>query len=207
MENSKIVDNDDIINVVESKNEIYFNASINAKNISTLINKLLNLQEKILKKTKGIKRKLADEEDTDIVKIKIEPMPIKLYITSDGGLVYQVFNAIDTINNMTVPVNTICLGMVASAGTLLSLAGKKRFITENSFMHIHEIRSGCWGKYSVMKEHIENSKNLMEHIKKYYIKKTKMTEDEIETQLKQDNTWDAETCLTKGLVDEIIKFT
>ena len=71
--------------------------------------------------------------------IKIEPKPITLYITSNGGYVYQVFSTIDTIRGMKIPVNTVCKGFVASAGTLLSLAGKKRLITESSYMLIHEI--------------------------------------------------------------------
>jgi ATP-dependent Clp protease protease subunit len=116
-----------------------------------------------------------------------------------------VFSLIDTIQNLRVPVHTICKGFVASAGTLLSLAGKKRYITENSYMLIHELRAGTWGKYSHMLESIENSKQLMEHIKSYYITRTKLTSAELEEQLKRDVTWNAQTCLEKGLVDEIIK--
>ena len=119
---------------------------------------------------------------------------------------YQVFSAIDTIQGLKVPVHTICKGFVASAATLLSLAGKKRYITENSFMLIHELRMGAWGKFSYMTESIENSKQLMEHIKTYYVNRTKIDIDELEEQLKKDVTWNAETCLEKGLVDEIIMF-
>ena len=107
---------------------------------------------------------------------------------------------------MKVPVHTICKGFVASAGTLLSLAGNKRYITENSFMLIHELRSGTWGKFTHMVESVENSKQLMEHIKSYYLKYTKMTAEELDEQLKKDITWNAEMCLEKGLVHKIIKF-
>jgi ATP-dependent Clp protease protease subunit len=164
-----------------------------------------------VKKTKIIKRKLSEIEDEkdDIlraVNISIEPQPIKLFITSNGGLVYQVFLAIDTIQGLKVPVHTYCQGIVASAGTLLSLSGKRRFITENSYMLIHEIRSGTWGKFTHICESLENSKQLMDHIKDYYVKRTKITAEELDEQLKKDVTWNAKTCLEKGLVDEIIKF-
>ncbi len=46
----------------------------------------------------------------------------------------------------------------------------------------------------------------MDHIKSYYIKKTTITSEELEEQLKKDVTWNAEKCLEKGFVDEIIKF-
>ncbi len=202
---------EDHISVNESTNEIHFNASINSKSISTLITKLLHMEEQILKKTKTLKRKIDKlEEDKDdiscVIKISVEPQPIKLFITSHGGLVYQVFSAIDTIQGLKVPVHTYCQGIVASAGTLLSLAGKRRFITENSYMLIHEIRAGTWGKFTHMCESMENSKQLMDHIKEYYVKRTKLTADELDEQLKKDVTWNAKTCLEKGLVDEIIQF-
>jgi ATP-dependent Clp protease protease subunit len=202
---------EEYINVIESSNEIHFNSPINTKSISTLISKLLNLEEKILKKTKSIKRKFSEMEDEkeDIFKgvnISVVPQPIKLFITTNGGLVYQVFSAIDTIQGLRVPVHTYCQGIVASAGTLLSLAGKRRFITENSYMLIHEIRSGTWGKFTHMCESMENSKQLMDHIKEFYVKRTKLTSEELDEQLKKDVTWNAKTCLEKGLVDEIIEF-
>ncbi len=202
---------EEYITVNETLNEIHFNAPVNAKSISTLISKLKHLEDKIIKKTKNLKRKFTELEDekedlTNLVTVTIEPNPIKLFINSHGGLVYQVFSAIDTIQGLKVPVHTYCQGIVASAGTLLSLAGKRRFITENSYMLIHEIRSGTWGKFTHMCESMENSKQLMDHIKEYYVKRTKLTMEELEEQLKKDVTWNAKTCLEKGLVDEIINF-
>jgi ATP-dependent protease ClpP protease subunit len=209
------------ITLNEYNNSINFNAGINSKTMSLLIDKLLYLEEKILKKQKSLKRKFKelkynDREDKDKNKddsdsfenqfeIKIEPKPITLYITSNGGYVYQVFSAIDTIKSMKIPVHTICKGFVASAGTLLSLAGKKKYITENSYMLIHELRSGHWGKYTHLLESFNNSKELMEHIKSYYLERTKMTSEELDEQLKKDVCWNAQICLEKGLVDEIIK--
>jgi ATP-dependent Clp endopeptidase proteolytic subunit ClpP len=216
--------NSETVNIDMDTNSIYFNAGINPKTMSNLIDKLLKLEKKILNKKKSLKRKFKkikkddnksdkDDKDSDSENsiseqfdIKIEAKPIRLYITSNGGYVYQVFSAIDTILNLKVPVHTICKGFVASAGTLLSIAGEKRFITENSYMLIHELRAGSWGKFTHLSESFENSKQLMEHIKNYYIKRTKLTAEELEVQLKKDLSWNAEMCLEKGLVDEIIKF-
>jgi ATP-dependent protease ClpP protease subunit len=105
---------------------------------------------------------------------------------------------------MIVPVHTYVKGFAASAATLLSLAGKRRFITENSYMLIHELRSGSWGKYSQLKEAFDNSTVLNDHIKNYYIKNTKLTKEELDEQMKQDVIWTPEKCLEKGLVDEIL---
>lgn len=207
--NSSSNDLDNII-VNEYSNSIYFNAGVNPKTMSTLIDKLLMLENKTLKKQKKLKRKISDlnkddEDNEDLFDIKLEPKPITLYITSNGGYVYQVFAAIDTIKKLKIPVHTVCKGFVASAGTLLSLAGKKRFITENSYMLIHELRSGHWGKFTHLSESYDNCKQLMDHIKSYYVSNTKITAEELEEQLKKDVSWNAQMCLNKGLVDEIIK--
>jgi len=211
-------DGQDSINIDEQTNSIYFNSGITPKSMSSLIEKLLSMEQKILRKQKTLKRKFDQvkksdkdkdsefEEYDEQFEVKIEPKPINLYITSNGGLVYQVFGAIDTIRGMKVPVNTICKGFVASAGTLLSLAGKKRYITESSYMLIHELRAGHWGKFTHLSESLDNSKQLMEHIKSYYLAKTKLTSEELDEQLKKDVSWNAQMCLEKGLVDEIIKY-
>lgn len=218
-------DGDYSINIDEQTNSIYFNAGITPRTMSELTQKLLSMEKKILRKQKNLKRKIDEVKKTDKdskdtkdksgtesedyeeqFEIKVEPKPINLYITSNGGLVYQVFGAIDTIRGMKVPVHTICKGFVASAGTLLSLAGKKRYITESSYMLIHELRAGHWGKFTHLSESLDNSKQLMEHIKNWYLSRTKMTAEELEEQLKKDVSWNAQMCLEKGLVDEIIKY-
>lgn len=203
---------DGTIYVNNDLHEIHFNAGINEESISKLIEDLIVMENKINSKKRTLKRKVREfEKSIDNVDtiynfdIDVKPKAIKLFITSPGGLIYQVFSAIDTIKNMTVPVHTICKGIVASAGTLLSLAGSRRYITENSYMLIHELRSCSWGKYSYLKDQMENSTNLMEHLKKYYIENTKLTTDELDTILKKDLTWNAQKCLETGLVDEIIK--
>jgi ATP-dependent Clp endopeptidase proteolytic subunit ClpP len=196
------------ISTREETNDIYFNGKINNKSMPALIKELTNMEQKINKKIKKIKKKVADleksDDDNDFCEIKVTAQPIKLHITTYGGTVYDVFTVIDTIKNMKVDVHTICKGIVASAGTLLSLAGKKRYITENSYMLIHEVRSGMWGKFSDIKEEYENITELMEHLKKYYVKNTKITEEELVEQLRKDTMWNSQKCLEKGLVDEIL---
>ena len=196
------------ISTTEETNEIFFNGKINNKSMPALIKELTNMEQKINKRIKKIKKRIDEieksEDYDDCCEIQIKAQPIKLHITTYGGTVYDVFTAIDTIKNMKVDVHTICKGIVASAGTLLSLAGKRRYITENSYMLVHEVRSGMWGKFSDLKEEYENVSELMEHLKKYYVKNTKMTEEEIVEQLRKDTMWNAQTCLEKGLVDEIL---
>lgn len=189
-------------------NEIYFNGPINYISMTNLIEELNKLQDKIIKESKVLKRKFADmtkdEDESKYCFVKIKYKPIKLYISSHGGSVYEVLGAFDSIRSMLVPVHTICKGFVASAGTILSLAGTKRFITQNSYMLIHQLRSGMWGKYEELNDDFENCKTLMKHLKKIYVENTNLKENELDDILKKDISWSAEICLEKGLVHEII---
>lgn len=211
----------EIIDVKEKSCTIYFNSAITANSMSKLVLALHRLEDKILKQNKRLKRKIkelsksynkndknnrydSDDDEDDYDRITIEPKEINLYITSYGGYLYQVFTTIDFIKNLKVPVHTICTGIVASAGTLLSLAGSRRSITKNSYMLIHELRGGSWGKFSGLSDSFQNQQQLMDHIINYYVENTKITREELEEQLKKDITWNADICLDKGLVNEII---
>ncbi len=76
------MEKEDFINVNETNYEIHFNAGINHKSVSTLIEKLLMLEEKILKKNKKAKRKFSGNEKGDEeenFKINVNPSALKLY--------------------------------------------------------------------------------------------------------------------------------
>ena len=135
--------------------------------------------------------------------IRVEPIPILLHLTTHGGIVHAAFSIVDCIRSLKVPVHTIITGYVASAGTLISLAGTKRIITPNSFMMIHEIRSGFWGRYSDARVEHENLTKLMEHVTRYYLERTKLTREKLTEMLRVDTDLTATESLELGLVDSI----
>lgn len=171
-------------------NHIYFNDDITTESAFELCKELRNMETKI---------------KTLSVSLNIEKQPIYLHITTDGGLVYSAFSIIDCIKSLSIPVYTIIDGFVASAGTLISLAGEKRYMCENAYMLIHELRGGIWGKMSEMDEEYTNSKKIMEHIKRIYADNTKIKKKELDGILKKDLIWDVKECIEKGLIQEIYK--
>jgi len=136
--------------------------------------------------------------------LEVPEIHVNLYINSYGGSVFAGFSSVDYIKNSKVPVNTIIDGCAASAATLMSVVGDKRFMREHSFMLIHQLSSGMWGKYEDMKDDLENCDLLMKTIKTIYDEHTKIPKRQLEEILKRDLWWDAKTCLKYGLVDEII---
>jgi len=133
------------------------------------------------------------------------PLPyIYLHINSYGGSIFAGLSTLDTIRNTSCEVITIIEGCAASAGTMISVVGKERWIHRHSYMLIHQLSSSSWGKYSELVDDMENNKKLMEMINKLYKEYTKVPVSKLEEILKHDLWWNAEKCLEYGLVDKIL---
>lgn len=130
--------------------------------------------------------------------------PIQLFINSEGGEVFSAFSAVDRIKSSVVPVHSYVEGFCASAATLLSVCAHKRYIRQNGFMLIHQVRSGMWGTFAEFEDEIENLELIMKYIKQIYLANTQIVESDLTEILKHDTYLNAEECVKYGLVDEII---
>jgi ATP-dependent protease ClpP protease subunit len=131
---------------------------------------------------------------------------IHLHINSGGGCAFSGLAGASHILNSMIPVYTYVEGSAASAATILSCVGAKRFITEHSFMLIHQISTGVWGTYENLTDEKESMDSLMEMISSIYLKHTKMKKKQLKALLKRDLWLNPEKCLEHGLIDEIIKY-
>ena len=128
---------------------------------------------------------------------------IHLHLNTGGGSIYAAFAIIDTIRNLKASVYTYVEGYCASAGTLISSIGKKRYIGTYSQMLIHQLSGDMYGKFSEMEDQMFNSTALMKTLKAYYKKHTKLPMKTLDELLSKDISLTAEQCLQYGLVDEI----
>lgn len=174
--------------VYSSANHLYFNDDITYETAFNLNKELRTLDQKL--------RLVAIAQGT-------EPQPIYLHITTDGGCIHGAFSVVDCIQSLKTPVYTVADGFVASAGTLITLAGEKRYIMPNAYMLIHELRSGVWGKMSSIDEEYSNLKKVMTHITDYYHKRTAMSKKDLEKILVKDFIWNAQESINRGLVHEV----
>lgn len=175
-------------NVYSFMNHVYFNDEITNESVFALNKELRQVENKL--------RLVASTHG-------MQPGPIYLHLTTDGGSIHAAFSAVDCIQGMGIPVHTVVDGFVASAGTLISLSGKKRYIRPNAYMLIHELRSGVWGKMSSIEEEVENLKKVMDHIHTFYLENTKLTKKQLEKILTKDVIWTANECIAKGVADEL----
>ena len=171
------------------ENKIYFYANVNRESVVELNKKVGEIESKSLT--------LANNLD-------INPPSIKILINSGGGSITAGISSMDTILRCKVPVETYVDGFCASAATFISVVGKKRFMSRNSYMLIHQLSSSLWGKYSEIEDEKKNLDLMMETIKNVYKEYTKVPMKKLDEILKHDLLWDANTCLKYRLIDEVI---
>lgn len=177
--------------VQTEQNRIYFYTEVGRKAVLELNRTITELDTEIV-------------EESNRYGVKEYPS-IKLYISSFGGSVFDAFGAIDYIRNTKAPVHSIIDGYAASAATLMSVCAKKRFINKNAFMLIHQLSGMNYGTYEQMKDDNKNNERLMELIRNIYAQYTEIPKKKLNEILKRDLWFDAETCLSYGLVDEILE--
>lgn len=179
-------------NISVEKNKVIFHAEVTKETCFKLINCLNKAKEYVALEN------VHNEFD--------EQGKVYLYINSDGGDLFAALAIIDRLLTSKIDIITICEGCVASAGVLISLAGKERYIRENSYMLIHEIRSGCLGKYSEMQDDMKNNDILMKQLKNYMNERcnNKKLKKKLTKVLKHDHIWPSDKCLKFGLVDKIV---
>ena len=81
---------------------------------------------------------------------------IELHIQSGGGSLMPAFYVCDVIKQLDTPVHTYVDGFVASAASLISVCGEKRFITKYSSMLIHQLKGATSGKFNEIKDEFSN---------------------------------------------------
>ena len=106
--------------------------------------------------------------------------PIKLYINSYGGDVYQFFGLIDVILASKTPVYTYTLGAAMSCALLVALAGHKRFAYKHSTFMYHQISLGEWDVAKNLEEDLIETKRLHKLIEELVLDKTTITKEQIE---------------------------
>ena len=140
-------------------NRIYFYSGVNTPNVLTLNKEIRNLNVKIL---------------SSATALSSDPANLYIHINSHGGSVFDGLAAMDHIRTSKVPIYSVVDGCAASAATLMSVVAKKRYMHEHSFMLIHQLSSGMWGKYEELKDDMKNCDVLMKTIKKIYVEHAKI---------------------------------
>jgi ATP-dependent Clp protease protease subunit len=132
---------------------------------------------------------------------------INLYINSPGGSVTAGMAIFDTMNYIKCPVRTVCVGMAASMGAFLLMAGEKgkRLALPNSEVMIHQPSGGASGQATDVTIHAEwllRTKNKMNGL---MAEMTGQPLKKVQADVERDYFMSAEEALEYHIIDEIYK--
>ena len=130
---------------------------------------------------------------------------INLYINSPGGSVTAGMAIFDTMNYIKCPVRTVCVGMAASMGAFLLMAGEKgkRLALPNSEVMIHQPSGGASGQATDVTIHAEwllRTKNKMNAM---MAEMTGQPLEKVQRDVERDYFMSAREALDYGIIDEI----
>jgi ATP-dependent Clp protease protease subunit len=131
---------------------------------------------------------------------------IFFYINSPGGSVYDALAIYDTMQYITNDVQTVGIGVQASAAAFLLCSGAKgkRFVLPNAPVMIHQPSSGTRGKVTDQEIDLKEALRLKELLRNIIAKNTGQKKDRIHEDMERDRWMTAEEAKKYGMVDDII---
>ena len=131
---------------------------------------------------------------------------ISLYINSPGGSVSAGMSIFDTMQFIKPDVSTLCMGMAASMGSFLLMAGAKgkRFALPNSRIMIHQPSGGAQGQATDIEIHAREILKTREQLNRIYAERTGQPLEKIQADMERDFFLDPEEAKTYGLVDKVL---
>ncbi len=131
---------------------------------------------------------------------------IYLYINSPGGVVYDALAIYDTIQYIKSDVQTVGIGVQASAAAFLLSSGTKgkRFMLPNASVMIHQPSSGTRGKVTDMEIDLRESLRIKHRLNEIMARNTGQTVKKIQEDMERDYWMPAEEAKKYGLVDKVI---
>jgi ATP-dependent Clp protease, protease subunit len=131
---------------------------------------------------------------------------IYVYINSPGGIVSAGMAIYDTVQHITAPVNTICMGMAASMGSFLLAAGRKgkRSALPHARIMMHQPSGGTQGTASDIEIQAREILYLRAKLNELYAHHTGQTIETIEKDMDRDRFMSADEAKGYGIVDNVL---
>jgi ATP-dependent Clp protease, protease subunit len=131
---------------------------------------------------------------------------IHLYINSPGGSVTAGMAIYDTMQFVSCPVATYCMGLAASMGSMLLTAGAagKRYALPNAEIMIHQPSGGFGGTATDVAITVANIKRTKARLNALYLKHTGKSLEQLEKDMDRDNWLNPVEAKDYGLIDHVI---
>ena len=132
---------------------------------------------------------------------------VSLYINSPGGSVTAGLAIYDTMQYISCPVSTICVGQACSMAAILLASGEKgkRSILPNARVMIHQPSGGAEGQASDIIVSSRELQRINDVTKRLMAQHTGQSEERIQSDILRDFYMDADMALEYGIVDRIMR--
>ena len=171
---------------------LFLNGEISAESIYPIVQNILDINEEDEK----LEKKYTDVQRT----------PIKVFINSNGGNVYDGFALIDVIRNSTTPVHTIAVGSAMSMGLLIYAVGHKRYVGQYATLMFHDVSSAIVDKLEGMKDRMEELRKIQAMICTIVTNNSNIPLNTLAVKLNQREDWyiSAQEAIEYKLADEYL---
>jgi ATP-dependent Clp protease protease subunit len=138
----------------------------------------------------------SDDPDKDVY----------LYINSPGGSITSLFAIYDTMQYIKPEVNTVCMGMAASAAAVILAGGApgKRFALPHARVMLHQPHGGTQGQASDIEIQARLIVQMREQLNRILAEHTHQTYEKVSTDTERDFWMIAEEARNYGIVDAIL---
>jgi ATP-dependent Clp protease protease subunit len=135
--------------------------------------------------------------------------PIQMYINSPGGVIYSGMAIYDTMQMIPNPISTLAVGVTASFGTVLLIAGSKghRYALPNSTIHIHQPLGGAQGQATEIEIQAREILRLKSRLNEIMALHTGQPLEVIERDTQRDFYMNAVQAVQYGLVDQVMEIS
>jgi len=166
------------------------------------------LKERIIFLTGQVEDNMANLIVSQLLFLEAEApgKDINLYINSPGGVITAGMAIYDTMNFISSPVSTICLGQACSMGAFLLGSGEKgkRFCLPNARVMIHQPLGGYQGQATDIEIHAKEILKVKDKMNEIMAANSGKTKKRIEADTERDRFMSAQETLEYGLIDAII---
>ncbi len=132
---------------------------------------------------------------------------ISIYINSPGGSIYSGLAIYDTMQFVKPDIQTMCVGVAMSMGSLLLAGGAKgkRACLPNSRILIHQPSAGFEGQSTEIEIHAREILKVRERIDEIYAEHTGRPQEQVRADMERDRFFNAEQALEYGLIDRVLE--
>jgi ATP-dependent Clp protease protease subunit len=133
--------------------------------------------------------------------------PIIVYIDSYGGYLDSLNSMLETIEQVTNPIVTVCIGKAMSCGAVLLAAGDHRFCGRFSRVMIHQSTGGDYGPVESLQKNVDECKRMNDMFMSFLAKRCNRSLTELKQIIKDNESrdlyLDPEECVKLGIIEAI----